>query len=188
MDLVVIKIGGSLMRSDAAARLLTALVDARGRRLAIVPGGGTFADAVRRAQSQHGLSESAAHHMALLAMDMSACMLADLSPALVVARTAEAFQASWSGAMTPIWAPMQMASVASDIPHAWEMTSDSLAAWLAQELGATRLVVVKSCAVPEARRQDAAGLAEAGIVDRCFPRFVSDRNFAWQVVSGAAAA
>jgi aspartokinase-like uncharacterized kinase len=32
---------------------------------------------------------------------------------------------------------------ADPLPHSWEVTSDSLAAWIARALGASRLVLVK---------------------------------------------
>jgi aspartokinase-like uncharacterized kinase len=58
-----------------------------------------------------------------------------------------------------------------DIPESWEMTSDSLAAWLARKIGAARLVLVKSTAAP--RPFDPAALAELGLVDRLFPGFLA---------------
>ncbi len=186
--IVVVKIGGSLLRSGAATSLLRALPKLTDVRLAIVPGGGTFADTVRAAQSEHHLSEAAAHHMALLAMDMSARMVVDLADGFVVATTPEEFDLSWSRGTIPVWAPARMASADANIPESWDMTSDSLSVWLAARLGASRLVVVKSCPVPESMRADAAALAAAGIVDGCFPEAVADCRFEWVVVSGAEAA
>ncbi len=188
MGTVVVKIGGSLMHTDKAARLLAGLADTGDRPLAIVPGGGAFADAVRLAQSGQRFSDTTAHRMALLAMDMSAWMLADLAPALVVAGELREFRSAWSAGLTPVWAPAQMASIAADIPPSWDVTSDSLAAWLANVVRAEHLLVVKSCAVPEDHDHDAATLARAGIVDACFPRYVAGADFTWRVVSGDVAA
>lgn len=41
-------------------------------------------------------------------------------------------------------APSQWLSAADELPHTWDVTSDSLAAYLAMLLGAERLVLVKS--------------------------------------------
>lgn len=186
--IVVVKIGGSLLRSGAATSLLRTLPKRTDAQLAIVPGGGSFADAVRAVQSEHHLSEAAAHHMALLAMDMSARMVVDLADGFDVAATLEEFDVSWSRGAIPVWAPARMASADANIPESWDMTSDSLSVWLAARLGALRLVVVKSCPVPESMRADAAGLAAAGIVDGCFPKAVAECDCDWIVVCGATAA
>ena len=219
----VVKVGGSLTKSNesnAAASLMRDLVARRRERFIVVPGGGEFADAVRLAQRRHALGEDAAHHMALLAMHMSAVMLAALgngsegrhgllrnslvraaqdphatksaddirSPCAIVAERSEEFDSAWERKVLPIWAPERMVLSARAVPASWEVTSDSLAAWLTSQIGAARLLVVKSCMVPEEMRGDAAALAAAGIVDASFPKFVIAAAFSWQVVGGADAA
>ena len=84
----VLKIGGSLLESEAAGQLMRGLAARRPDRLVIVPGGGDFAEAVRAAQRRHALGEGAAHHMALLAMHMVGVALADLAPNFAIAETA----------------------------------------------------------------------------------------------------
>ena len=74
--------------------------------------------------------------------------------------------------------------LASDIRASWEATSDSLAAWLAGQIGAERLVLAKSCAVPVAISSSAQALSAAGIVDAGFPEFVEGCAFGWRVASG----
>jgi aspartokinase-like uncharacterized kinase len=184
----VVKVGGSLAESDAAVLLMRALATRGPRRLVVVPGGGDFADAVRLAGRRHPIGDQAAHSMALLAMRMSAVMLGALAPNCVVAECAADFEAAWQRDLTPIWAPERMVLAAPDVPASWDVTSDSLAAWLARVIEASRLVLVKACAVPAAMERDAAALAAAGIVDPCFPRFVAGANLQWRVVSGAGAA
>jgi aspartokinase-like uncharacterized kinase len=183
--ITVLKIGGSLLESDAAARLLRGLAASRPQRLVIVPGGGQFADEVRAAHKRYGLSESTAHHMALLAMEMVGAMLMDFAPGFTLAESEEEFAAAWQRHQTPIWAPARMALASPEIPASWDLTSDSLAAWLAGHISATRLVLVKSCAVPAGISCDATALATAGIVDLTFPALVTGQTLAWAVVSGA---
>ncbi len=179
----VLKIGGSLAESDAAAALMRRLATLRLARLVVVPGGGEYADAVRQAQRRHAFGDPVAHHMALVAMHISALQLAALAPGFVVAETPQEFERAWARKATPVWAPERMALAAPDIPQSWEVTSDGLAAWLAARIGAALLVLVKSCAVAEHMAADADALAGAGIVDASFPRFVAARGFAWRVAS-----
>ncbi len=177
----VIKVGGSLTRSRAAAQLMRALAQRKLPDLLIVPGGGELADAVRAMQASHGLSDLAAHHMALLAMHMMAVALSDDLDTYVLADSAEQFEAAWRQGRTPIWLPKPMVLRAAEIPASWDMTSDSLAAWVAGEIAATRLLLVKSCPLPS--NGSAAALIQAGVVDACFGEFVTGRDFAWRIVS-----
>ena len=148
MSAIVLKIGGSLTESEAAGHLIRGLAARRPQKLLIVPGGGEFADAVRAAQSRHGLGEGTAHHMALLAMHMVGMILVDLAPGFVLAETVDEFASVWQRRLTPVWAPARMVLTATGIRASWDVTSDSLSAWLAGQVGAARLVVAKSCAVP----------------------------------------
>jgi len=181
---VVLKIGGSLLESDAAKQLMRGLAAVRPERLVVVPGGGDFADAVRMAQARHALSEGAAHQMALLAMHMAGIALADLAANCALAETVEELGATWQRGMTPIWVPARMVLAAPDIPSSWDVTSDSLAAWLSGHIGAERLVLAKTCLVPAGIARDARALSAAGIVDAAFPELVEGRTFSWRIASG----
>ena len=55
----------------------------------------------------------------------------------------------------------------------WDAGADSLAAWLAAELGVERLVLVKSSAACPCSATDAAAMAEEGIVDAAFPAWAA---------------
>lgn len=182
--IVVVKIGGSLMRSNAAARLLERWPRSPGTRYIVVPGGGIFADAVRTGQAELGYSDATAHRLALMAMEMSGRVLTDSKLGFVCASTLPEFADAWNGGLTPVWTPMALVAEAPEIAQTWDVTSDSLAAWLAARVAATRLVVVKSCVVPDGMGQDAAGLATAGIVDPSFPRYVAGQAFRWSIATG----
>jgi aspartokinase-like uncharacterized kinase len=143
---VVIKIGGSLLadvpRFDDTLDALRSL--ARTQRVLVVPGGGPFADAVRDADNRLHLADSAAHWMAVLAMDQVAHLLAArLGSAAVVTSDGEARDALASGVI-PVLAPYRWLSAADPLPHSWNVTSDSIAAWVAGACGAQHLILVKA--------------------------------------------
>jgi aspartokinase-like uncharacterized kinase len=169
--LVVVKLGGSHAFSHYLTAWLDALAPAAGR-VVIVPGGGPFADAVRAAQRQMGFDDRAAHSMALLAMEQYACALASLRAPLIIAQSAAGIRTNLRACKLPVWAPSRMALRAKDVPWSWDVTSDSLAAWLAGQLGAALLVVVKSVQVTQAQAT-AAQLVSRGWVDPLFPRFAA---------------
>jgi aspartokinase-like uncharacterized kinase len=146
-----------------------------GGRCVVVPGGGGFADAVRAAQAAHGFSDRAAHRMALLAMEQYAVMLADLAPKLLTpCAEAETIAGALAEGRVPVWLPSRMALADPTIAESWDVTSDSLAAWLARRLAAKRLVLVKSAAAPGVA---AADWAARGFVDPAFPGFTRDASF-----------
>lgn len=186
--ITVLKIGGSLVRTGEALRLRTALAERRPSHVALVIGGGEFADAVRDAQRRRHFSDATAHRMALMAMDMMTCMFVDGAAGFDVAADRGAFEHSWSCGNIGVWAPLTLATADAHLPARWDVTSDSLAAWLAAHLAATHLLVVKSCAIPAASAGDAPALAAAGIVDAYFPHCVQGCGYEWHVVTGADAA
>ncbi len=140
-----VKVGGALLYDrDALARTLTALeLLARSRSILVIPGGGPFADAVRAADAQHSLTDDAAHWMAILAMDQLALLLASkMQNAELVHRRGEIARAL-ARRKIPVLAPFRWLREADPLPHSWDVTSDSIAAWVATEVGARQLILIK---------------------------------------------
>jgi 5-(aminomethyl)-3-furanmethanol phosphate kinase len=168
---LVAKLGGSL----AGTPLLTGWIEALDLYpdpLVIVPGGGGFADAVRAMQKKMQFDDDMAHHIALVAMAQYGLALAALWPRLMLAETPAAIARALRTGRVACWAPAQMA-LASSLPKSWDVTSDSLAAWLAAQLRAERLLLVKSAQVDPEADLSLFDLANAGLVDRLFPHFAA---------------
>ncbi len=171
----VVKLGGSLHDAPELPDWLGALADAGGR-VALVPGGGPFADRVREAQTRWRFHDRIAHRMALLAMEQYGLMLCGLEPGLVPAASREDMLAILARGDTPVWLPTLLCADNPEIPENWEVTSDSLALWLAGHLGAEALALVKHAAPGEPA--PAAALARDGLVDPAFPGFLAHRPLA----------
>lgn len=169
-DVTVVKLGGSFAGSALLRNWLDALSVCAGK-IVLVPGGGPFADTVRRSQADLGFDDQAANRMALLAMEQYACALASLQPALRLANSAAAIRRALRDQLIPVWTPLAMLSRARDVPETWDVTSDALAAWLAGRLKASRIVLIKSVQ-PDADPIALTRLVEGGIVDRAFPNFL----------------
>jgi aspartokinase-like uncharacterized kinase len=167
----VIKLGGSLYESHRLPSWLRQLVIAGAGKFVIVPGGGPFADQVRHAQNRWGISNACAHAMALLAMEQFGRLLQSLEPKLCLAASRENIKQALSQGRVPVWLPASELLNHSEIPKSWEVTSDSIAAWLSGKLKASRLILVKKARVYEPLIS-AHALAEQGIVDAAFPRFL----------------
>lgn len=168
----VVKLGGSFAFSPCLREWIEAIAACAGRAV-IVPGGGPFADAVRTAQASMGFDDRAAHRMGLLAMEQYGCAMASLHERLSLADSLELIYQGLADAKVPVWLPAQMALGDAAVPQSWDVTSDSLAAWLAGMIGAERLVLVKHAEVGQ-KMVRAADLAAGGVVDRAFASFLTE--------------
>ncbi|MGA0593698.1 uridylate kinase [Enterovirga sp. CN4-39] len=169
---VVVKIGGSVAKERSRLRtLLHELADRAPGEIVVVPGGGVFADAVRDAQRRLGFNDSVAHRLALDAMGSMAQAFKALEPRLRQTDDVAGIRRAWRSSAIPLWHPAALREGHPEIPESWDVTSDSLAVWLATQLGAERCVLVKSSiAVPEGTP---AAWSRAGLVDAAFPQFAA---------------
>jgi hypothetical protein len=110
--------------------------------------------------------------MALLAMEQYALLLHELAPALRPSADEAQIAAALAAGTIALWLPSQMVEADPAIAESWDVTSDSLAAWLAWRVGATRLVLVKSAPAPEPPLSPER-LAALGLVDAAFPAYAA---------------
>jgi 5-(aminomethyl)-3-furanmethanol phosphate kinase len=174
----VVKVGGGLLadvsRFDAA---LDAIADAtRHRALLVVPGGGRFADAVREADRQVGLSCDSAHWMAILAMDQFAHIVVERLAGGMPVSTIDEIATALDVGHIPALAPARWLREADPLPHSWDVTSDSIAAWVAGQVNARRLVLIKPAG------SQRPGTSDAALVDPSFSRTLPD-HVATDIVS-----
>lgn len=186
----VVKVGGSLLAGERLRPLLETLESSASTKgIVVVPGGGPFADAVREADRRHAPGATAAHWMAVLAMDQHAHLLAGLLPSAALAADPTTVERAIVAGRVAILAPYAWLRAADPLPHGWDVTSDSIAAWVAGQLGARRLVLLKAMDHVTDERGDARtevdpdALAARGIVDEHFPRTLDPELECW-IVSG----
>ncbi len=167
MKRTVVKLGGSTAYHAEMREWVFALAAAR-MPLILVPGGGPFADQVRNAQKQMRFSDQTAHSMAILAMDQMGLAIAEMHDRLVPARSFEEIEAALERREIPLWLPSQICLSETEIPQSWDMTSDSLAAWLAGRIGAQVLLLIKQTNAFDGNSQ-ILNLVADGIVDPLLP-------------------
>jgi len=192
----VIKIGGSLLQRERLlfdlqkwqAALPVSLVNVW------LVGGGLAVDVIREQCRVQDLSDAAAHWASIQVMDDNAAMLARSLPDWQVTDTTEKIlqltnehsnnarspRQSFGGVheasqpaenwllQTRRWINSVSRSPEAQppLPCSWDVTSDSIAAWVAIQLRASELILLKSCLVPAAT---VSGLARQGIVDPYMP-------------------
>ncbi|MFX1765516.1 aspartate kinase [Paraburkholderia sp. A1RI-2L] len=177
----VVKIGGSLSRDPLLQTWLRELNELGGGRVVIVPGGGGFADQVREHQAVWRFDDLAAHNMAVLAMAQHALMMQGLCRRLVIAATEPQIRHALHEGRTAVWAPFGLLRQEADTLTSWDVTSDSLAAWLANRLNAERLMIVKSCEIDS--QWSAAQHAEKGVLDKRFAELTREASYPLDILN-----
>jgi hypothetical protein len=123
---IVVKVGGSLY--DRVPELVPVFQGST-RPLLIIPGGGIFADAVRKA----ALPDDESHWKAIGAMDTFGTYISsfglETTPLLNVPEK------------TRILLPLRCMRRLDPLPHSWDVTSDTIAAWIAGRLGLDLLIL-----------------------------------------------
>ena len=175
----VIKLGGSLLKTGALPACLDA-VPAYAGQILLVPGGGVFADQVRACQQQWHFDDHTAHRMAILAMQQMALLIKAFHPEwgllddLTMIKTMPRIA---------IWSPNLKQLEQSDLAASWDISSDSLAAWLTKQVKACELWLVKSCSVPEDFTW--TDLQQQGVIDAGFPGMAQSMDCKVSIINQA---
>jgi 5-(aminomethyl)-3-furanmethanol phosphate kinase len=191
--LTVVKLGGGLGRGagDHALRALCTIIGELGERhpLLVVPGGAWFADAVRDADRRFRLPAATSHRMAILGMEQFGWLLSELIPGAERRADLAPVTAGRAAVLLPAELPLR------SLPASWQVTSDSIAAWVAREAGARRLVLVKEVdglfadwpprgePLPRLTVAELAALRSGG-VDVYLPTALENASFETWVISG----
>jgi len=169
----VVKVGGSLI--DDLDPILFSLKNS-GRPVLIVPGGGRFADLVRRT----GVSGDAAHWMAIAAMEQTGWYIVSkgVSPVTRL-RVPPGVE---------VLLPYDVLRSADPLPHSWDITSDTISAWIASRLSLP-LILLKS--VDGIRsggmlQDQVNGELQTEDVDPCFIGYVIASGVKTTVINGRA--
>ncbi|MBN1134591.1 MAG: amino acid kinase [Methanosarcinaceae archaeon] len=183
---VVMKIGGSLM--DSASDILKKVSEftetEKNISILIVPGGGVFADTIRSKAAHYGIGDEAAHWMAILAMEQYAYYLIDKTGAKGI-ETIECLPSGFS-----ILLPYRLLKTTDELPHSWDVTSDTIAAWVAKRLNARFVKVtdvdgifIDGNLVVEVSAQELEKI-ETSCTDTEFPKFMKANSMDCVIVNG----
>ena len=152
-DVRVVKVGGSLFDYAELPVALHKWLTRHSESLhVLVAGGGDLAETIRKACVRFGLDPTAAHWICIDLLTASARMLAALLPAAQFVSTYAGLQlalqrgepAVLAFAVADFLHGVEPQLPGPSLPHAWSVTSDSIAARLASALNARELVLMKS--------------------------------------------
>lgn len=140
--ILVVKVGGSLM--DKVSSVIATLKSAADSpncafdKIVLVPGGGIFADEIRSMNAD----DETSHWLAVLAMEKFGYIISalgvpatdSLSDCTADFADADTCRGSSRGGKTLVLLPYKPVREYDPLPHSWDITSDSIAAWAASEL------------------------------------------------------
>lgn len=161
---LILKVGGSLLDwPEFKPRLAGLLEILQGRSGLLIIGGGDAADVVRRWDIQHSLSIELAHRLAIHSMSLTARFVAEL---LDLPRIEALSLCSGFAILDP--AEVVLSPAAHNLlPASWDVTSDSIALWVASQFPESEFVFLKSTEWPDDSTLHLA--ANAGLVDPYVP-------------------
>ncbi|MEM3586746.1 MAG: hypothetical protein QXO71_05415 [Candidatus Jordarchaeaceae archaeon] len=196
----VIKVGGSLSRNKSTLKSLFNELAAisRNHKLLVIPGGGVFADFVRRIYHKFNISDDAAHWMAILAMDQMAFLFSEFHPNVkIVSSIEEAMQINRG--FIPVLTPSRIMFDSDPLPHSWDVTSDSIAAYITHIVGAKKVFILTDVdgvftsdpksspnarLIPKISAEELASKNMCTSVDKTFPSLVSKYGLECIVLNG----
>jgi hypothetical protein len=145
MNFAVVKVGGSLLSYPENLRALCSKLGevSRTHKLIVVPGGGEFVDVVRSLDKRFSLSCEVAHRMAILGMDQYGLLLSDLILNSVKVRNLEEINCFLDSGRLPVFLPSNLMLKEDPLKNSWDITSDSIAVYLARRLGMRTVLLVK---------------------------------------------
>ncbi|MCW3140968.1 MAG: hypothetical protein N2V72_02135 [Methanophagales archaeon] len=190
---MIIKLGGSLIEKGRdIIRFLREYVDEKEKAptIILIPGGGPFAEVVRNVSADMSISEETAHWMAVLAMHQYGLLLAngEIGIALV-----ESMKEIDGAEPIRILLPYEVLKADDCLPHTWDVTSDTIAAFVANKIGEKTFIKLtdvdgiideKGHLIKEIYAKEMVELEEKGCVDAGLPGFLMQNRMSCTIVNG----
>lgn len=156
----------------------------------IIPGGGPFVEPIKELSERGAISDDMAHWMAVLAMHQYGLFLADgeLEIPLV-----ESIHGLKSAGHICVVLPYKILKDDDCLPHTWDVTSDTIAAFIARELGEKSFIKVtdvdgildeKGSLINRINAKEMIEKEHKGCVDAELPRFLLQNKMHCVIVNG----
>lgn len=202
---VILKLGGSLI--EKSRDILRVLVDYARERdgdknrdftLVLIPGGGPFAETVRNIAATMSIPDETAHWMAVLAMHQYGLFLAACSggeTGIPLVESVDEDEIDRAGPIC-ILLPYKILKQDDCLSHTWDVTSDTIAAFVANRLGEKRFIKLTDVdgirdkksghLIEKIRANELVGKSAEGLncIDAELPGFLMQTKMSCIIVNG----
>jgi len=170
---LVLKVGGSLMDQKDAPELLRKFLDSNfeGKQVNLLMGGGKVVDVLRNFDATNYAAPETIHWCCVDLLHLTYELAVGWLPSASRIETRKTFLDHQTNDAPGVFLLATRTFYTREdgdvLPRDWNTTSDSIAAFLAKKLSINRLVVLKSCDIPDAITIDQA--ASLDLVDAHSP-------------------
>ena len=187
---LIVKVGGSLLaRGRDLVRFLRDYAEKKGLFLIVVPGGGPFVELIKELSERRSISDDTAHWMAVLGMHQYGFFLADGEISIPLVESIEEIR---NAGHICIVLPYRILKADDSLPHTWDVTSDTIAAFIAHKVGEKSFIKVTdvdgilTVGGSLIERVHAEELIESGVgcIDAELPRFLVRTHMSCVIVNG----
>ena len=165
----VLKLGGSWIKNPKLKSLIKLINLQKKNVVALVVGGGLFADSVRQAQKYIGFDDSLAHNLALNCTEFYANIIKSFCGKIELVTDPDKLII---GEKLKIWTPYKYLKKKPLIDKNWNSTSDTIACWLARKIEAEGVIIIKSIDFDEDFLK-IKYLENKGILDKNVKKYIS---------------
>ncbi len=143
---VVFKIGGKILDDfenlkSTISQLNQLYDDNVFDKIIIIPGGGSFANFIRKIYSELKFTEEIAHWMGIISMNYNGLELSKKYPNLQIIENLN--QLKENRKIFCILLPYEFIKENDELPHSWDVTSDSISLFIAKELELNECFLIK---------------------------------------------
>jgi aspartokinase-like uncharacterized kinase len=144
--IVVFKIGGKILDdfenlTSTISQLNQLYEDNVIDKIFLIPGGGSFANFIRKIYSELKFTEEIAHWMSIISMNYNGLELSKKFPNLQVIENLN--QLKENRKFFCIFLPYEFIKDNDKLPHSWDVTSDSISLFIAKELELNECFLIK---------------------------------------------
>jgi len=147
VDIAIFKIGGHIFGNreylNSTISQLTSLYERNIlKKIIIIAGGGSSANLVRKLDKKFDLSNTISHLMAIYTMDLNGIEISNYFPKLI--KTDNLNEIITASKIFTVFLPFAYLSESDELPHSWDVTSDSIALFLAYKLKMENCFLLKN--------------------------------------------
>ena len=145
---IIVKIGGKICENDSDLQsTMSQFNDLLFKheilsKIVIIPGGGTYANLVRKIDYELDVGDNISHWMAIYAMNIQGTRLIEKFPEIEGITKLESTKESKKKKIQ-VFLPLEYLKETDELPHSWDVTSDSIIVYLASKLGLKECYLIK---------------------------------------------